>query len=134
MFTEGPKVPRGTNVRFVGQDPSSHELNPRIDAGGAFVYVVDTQDRVYVAADGPGKHPYVLGGGVPGLYAGEIRLNAAGEVIELNNCSGAFRFRRAEGLQCVARALMRQGVSIRSHALSFFDQAGKQAVPLPSIP
>jgi len=103
-FVEGLRKPAKGN-RWQPQDPESRELDPDFHAGSYLAYVMDETERVVVVPGYGHVHPCVLGNGRPAYYAGEVRLDGAGTVVELNNHSGTFRFRSAEGLKCVAALL-----------------------------
>ena len=90
---------------------SSRRLSRSAPAGRC-VFLVDLDDVIHVAADGPHMHPQVLGGAQSALYAGEITIDRAGAVDEVTNLSGTFRFRSEQSLCRVADVLRRLGFSV----------------------
>ena len=42
----------------------------------SYVYVRDVQGQIFVLPDGPHRHPRVLSGGQPALYAGDLRIES----------------------------------------------------------
>ncbi len=79
---------------------------------GRYVYVVDLQETIHILEDHGHTHPFVLGGASDALYAGEILIDPAGCVTEVNNLSGTFRFDCKDSLCCVAGHLQQLGFTI----------------------
>lgn len=79
---------------------------------GKYVFVVDLDDGIHVAPDGPHMHPQVLGNAKPALYAGEVSIDRPGSVDEITNLSGTFQFRSSRSLCCVAAELRGLGFSV----------------------
>jgi len=79
---------------------------------GDYVYVVDLDETIHVAPNGPHMHPKVLGNAGSALYAGEISIAAPGEVDSVNNSSGTFRFKSQQSLCCVVLGLVRLGFRV----------------------
>ena len=93
------------------QSSESRQLS-RTASIGHYVYVVDVNDVIHVAPDGSHMHPRVLGSAWPALYAGEIFIDRDGNVDEVTNLSGTFRFKSQSSLCCVASELRRLGFSV----------------------
>lgn len=79
---------------------------------GRYVFAVDQNKVIHVAPDGLHMHPKVLGNAEPALYAGEIMIDQVGNVDELTNLSGTFRFKSKRSLCCVAAGLQKLGFSV----------------------
>jgi hypothetical protein len=84
------------------------------EAAGPFVFVVDEQEVIHVANDGPHMHPLVLGGGQAAKYAGDLMISKTGTIAELNNLSGTFSFRSKRSLCCVAERLQQMGFLVNA--------------------
>lgn len=83
------------------------------ESTGRFVFVVDLNDVIHVAPDGLHMHPLVLGKAQAALYAGEIFIDKPGNVDEVTNLSGTFRFKSRTSLCCVASSLSQLGFTVR---------------------
>lgn len=110
------------------KDPRSHPLGSKT-SDGTYVYVQDLNGIVQVLPDGPHLHPMVLGGGQPGLYAGDLVIRKR-KVTELTNLSGTFQCDAEAGLLAVAEQIERQGVRVRQKAVRFFPADGSRPVIL----
>jgi hypothetical protein len=104
-----PKSPRDA-FRYA-KAVDSCQLAPSAPVG-RYVFVVDVHDTIHVAPDGSHMHPQVLGNAEPALYAGEIIIDAPGNVEEVTNLSGTFRFKSQSSLCCVASGLRQLGFSV----------------------
>lgn len=89
----------------------SRQVFPGLTAG-QYVFVVDVNDAIHVAPDGPHMHPKVLGNAASALYAGEISVTGPGAVDEVTNLSGTFRFKSKRSLCCVAAGLRQLGFTV----------------------
>jgi hypothetical protein len=87
---------------------------------GVYVYVQDCAGVVWVLADGPHRHPRVLGGARPAAAAGELIVGEAGEVLSINNLSGTFRC-ASDSLLTAVGGLVQQGARIAGDAISAFE-------------
>ena len=92
---------------------------------GDYVYVVDADQTLQLLPDGSHRHPLVLGGARPAFYAGTLRIDRNGKVIELTNLSGTFRFDEPAGLRMVAEMIERIGLRVAADALVFWPPDGK---------
>jgi len=104
---------RDSRSRLVGDDL----------ADGLYVYARDVQGQIFVLSDGPHRHPRVLGGGQPALYAGDLRIES-GVVVELTNLSGTFQFDDVDGLRDVACELRTTGLSVAPGKVRLFPNDG----------
>lgn len=84
---------------------------------------------MYVVPDGPHLHAKVLGGARPAMYAGDLTIRS-GQVTDLTNLSGTFRFDEAEGLLAVADELTRLGFVVQAGAVRLFPLDGSRPVIL----
>lgn len=101
------------------RDPRSCEFVPGI-ADGVYVFVQDESGAIFVLPDGAHRHPKVLGGARPAMYAGDLTVER-GRIRDLTNLSGTFQFSDAEGLLAVATALERKGFWIMPGAVRLFS-------------
>ena len=106
------------------QDPSSSLLNSK-SLIGDYVYVVDELEQIWIAYNCSHQHPKVLGSARSVLYAGEMRIEANGEITELNNLSGTFRCQSKQSLCCVASQLASIGFIV--HGVFWFPPDGSTA-------
>ena len=104
------------------QSPLSHPLT-LAEPAGPYVYVVDEQEVIHVAKDGPHMHPLVLGGARAAKYAGDLVIAKPGVIVELTNLSGSFSFRSKRSLCCVADRLREMGFVV--NAVIWYPPDGK---------
>lgn len=107
----------------VPRDRRSRPIHVGI-ADGNYVYVQDTDGVIWVLADGPHRHPCVLGGGNPAQYAGDLTITD-GRIKDVTNLSGTFQFDDPQGLLAVAHDLEQLGFTIDAGAVRFFPQDGR---------
>ena len=86
-------------------------------SAGAYVYVQDCSGVVWVAPDGPHRHPRLLGGARPAVAAGELILAEGGEVLSINNLSGTFQC-APDSLLVAVGGMIIQGGKIAADAIS----------------
>ena len=108
--------------------PRSRPADTSLTDGG-YVYVRDARGTVHVAPDGPHRHPKVLGGGQPAMYAGDLTVRD-GRVVDLTNLSGTFQFDDEDGLREVAAELRARGLGVDPGAVRFFPADGSPPVVL----
>lgn len=94
------------------RSPDSRPIGPN-EPPGRYAFVVDLQETVHIAPDGPHVHPKVLGGGREALYAGEIVISPVGVVEDVTNLSGTFRFKSKRSLCCVVAHLRQLGYVVK---------------------
>jgi len=109
-------------------DTRSRPLDATVTDGG-YVYVRDVNGTVHVLPDGPHRHPKVLGGGRPAVYAGDLTVRG-GRVVDLTNLSGTFQFDDEDGLREVAAELRVRGLVVGLGAVRFFPSDGSAPVVL----
>ena len=114
------KFPR--DRRPVRRDPRSQPIHVGIPDGN-YVYVQAGDGVIWVLADGPHRHPRVLGGGSPATYAGDLVIEH-GRIKDVTNLSGTFQFADPTGLVAVALELERLGFAVDHGAVRFFPQDG----------
>ena len=73
-------------------------FSPDLEAGD-YVYVQGCNGEIRVLPDGCHVHPYVLGGALPAMVAGELTVDENGHVVRLNNMFGTFQCRPTACLQ-----------------------------------
>jgi hypothetical protein len=105
----------------------SHQLTTNTPTG-KYVFVVDLNDVIHVAPDGPHMHPQVLGYAESALYAGELSIDSPGLVDEITNLSGTFRFKSRKSLCCVASGLRQLGFGVQD--VSWYPPTGGTPVLL----
>lgn len=105
--------------RLYERDPQTRELVPGID-DGVYVFVQDLNGIVFVLPDGSHRHPRVLGGRKPAMYAGDLTVDR-GRIRDLTNLSGTFQFSEAAGLLAVAVALEQKGFQVMPGAVRLFS-------------
>ena len=110
------------------RDPRSQPIGPGT-ADGLYVYVRDAAGIIHVLPDGPHQHPFVLGGGQPARFAGDLTM-AAGRVRDVTNLSGTFPCADEQGLLEVAEQLRQQGLAVEPGAVRFFPPDGSRPVIL----
>jgi hypothetical protein len=96
------------------RDPRSRPYQPGLRAG-TYVYVQEGSGQVWISPDGNHMHPKTLGGARPAAAAGELIVDDAGRIVEVNNISGTFQF-GPETLSVVIAALERQGATVADAA------------------
>jgi hypothetical protein len=113
------------NIRSIqpyDQDERSQPLASDL-ASGSYVYLRDIAGVLRVLPDGPHLHPKILGLGLPATYAGDLSI-LNGEVTDLTNCSGTFRFDDREGLRQVADEIRQLGLTVAKQSVRFFPADG----------
>lgn len=96
---------------------------------GPYVYVRDWQGVIHVMRDGPNRHPRVLGGAEPAIYAGDLTIRN-GEIEDVTNLSGTFQFDDSKGLLDVADMLIELGFRIEPMAVRLFPLDGSRPMIL----
>gem|GEM_PF-1608411 len=124
------------DLRTYPRDPRARILTSQCSSG-RYVYAVDEAGTIWLLPDSAAHlHPKILGSAKPARYAGEVVV-AAGEVLELTNCSGTFQFQDEAGLIVVAHLMMNCGLSICPSAvvLHYFDKVSRPKVlDIPPLP
>lgn len=108
------------------RDSRSQPINATI-ADGGYVYVRDSNGTIHVLPDGPHMHPFVLGGGQPAMYAGDMTIRG-GRIADLTNLSGTFQFDDEPGLKEVAAELRRIGLTVDPGAVRLFPSNGSRPI------
>lgn len=106
----------------VRRDKRSQPIQTGLPDGG-YVFVQDETGTIWVLPDGPHRHPKVIGGGKPAMYAGDLVIEH-GRIQDVTNLSGTFQFDDPAGLLLVAIALEQLGFIVESDAVRFFPQDG----------
>ncbi len=106
--------------RDAGSQPMSIHVQD-----GCYVFVRDVDGVIYVLRDGPHKHPAVLGGGMPAMYAGDL-TKRGNSITDLTNLSGTFQFDDAAGLLAVAELLEASGLIVQAGAVRLFSHTSRQ--------
>jgi hypothetical protein len=96
---------------------------------GEFVYVQALDGVIWVLLDGPHRHPKVLGGGLPAMYAGDLTVSS-GEIVDVTNLSGTFQLDDPAGLLSVAERLEDLGFIVVPGAVRFFPMDGGRPIVL----
>ena len=104
--------------------PDSRPIRLGLD-DGAYVFVQDEAGTIYILADGPHRHPLVLGGARAALYAGDLTI-VDGLIHDITNLSGTFQFDEPQGLLDVVQRLERMGFDVPSGAVRFFPVDGSR--------
>ena len=106
------------------RDPRSKPIDTDIE-DACYVYVQDEHDVIHVLPDGPHRHPKVLGGGLPAVYAGDLTVGGT-KIIDVTNLSGTFPFDDEGGLKHVADKLRQLGFDVEVGAVRFFPIDGSR--------
>ena len=95
------------------QDSGSRRLSIQ-EVTGCYVFIVDVDEVIHVVLNASHMHPKVLGNTTETLYAGEIEIDTPGNIVEVNNLSGTFRFKSQKSLCCVKDQLVKLGFTVTS--------------------
>ncbi len=110
------------------QDSRSRPLVIGVESG-TYVVVQDEKGVVYVLPDGPHRHPKVLGGARPAMYAGDLTVES--DIIkDVTNLSGTFQFDDPDGLLSVADKLRELGFTVANGAVRLFPSDGSRPIVL----
>ena len=111
------------------RDPTPYPPHPAVTEpsgdtpDGLYVYAVSENGTLLILADGPHRHPRILGLGRAAVYAGDLEI-VGGCVVSLTNLSGTFQCDAPEGLRDVAVALRSAGLQIDAMSVRFFPADG----------